>query len=880
MDIKKAKESNNIVEVVGRFVTLTQKGHNHKGCCPFHNESTPSFTVSENLQRYKCFGCGATGDVIDFVTRINNWDVKQAYDYLIGEGVSATPVYSFEERAKNNSNDWQPVLPIPEGIKTPSFNHKFYGKPSKVWTYTDIDGRTLGYISRFDTEEGKQILPLTYCRKPDGAEQWRNKAFPTPRPLYNLAALKDKPNARIILVEGEKAADAGQSLIPTSVWLSWPGGSKAVKYADFSVLKDRYVYLWPDKDKPGFDAMFEIAEILEKIGCKVQWITPPPKAPKGWDIADTRWNSEQAKQYAKNNTGPVPPKDTLPVFEQEVKKEPVAVAKQEPQPEQEQDSKLPPFVALGWDKNEAGKANYHFYVYSKKTVLSFSSSSLSLTSLMELAPISYWEMNFKGKKGVDLPAAQNYLINISNQKGPFSPSIRGRGAWLDKNRVVIHNGPYLLVDGKKEELHQFKSKHIYENSPNLGFQLSKPLAANEASVLIKLVRLLDWERSINALLLIGWCAVAPICGALNWRPHIWLTGPAGSGKSWVFLNIVRRLLGDTCLAVQGDSTEAGLRQTLGHDAIPVVFDEAEQYEDERGSGRIQNVLSLMRTASADDGGVLVKGSANGNARSFKIRSCFAYASVIVQVKNQADRSRVTILSLNGGPQTEERKENFKKIVEIHNKSITDDFVLGFRSRIVGMMPTILKNIPVFTAAATEVLGVQRAGDQLGVLLAGAYAVWSDGVITYENALEIVKKHNWDEEKGTDTLMDEMSLLNTIIETVEIVDKNGVKITRSIGELIKIAAGYGTDDLFSRSYASESLNRFGIRIDDDDRYFIVANSHSWIKKILQRTAFANNHHKILQRIKGAMPSDKPVRFGAGGQHRAVFVPISILFDEKI
>ena len=102
--------------------------------------------------------------------------------------------------------------------------------------------------------------------------------------------------------------------------------------------------------------------------------------------------------------------------------------------------------------------------------------------------------------------------------------------------------------------------------------------------------------------------MSPFCGALKWRPHIWLTGSAGTGKSWVFKNVVRRLLGETALAVQGETSEAGLRQTLGHDALPVVFDEAD-IDDRRSADRIQNILTLMRSASTDDGGLLLKGSA-------------------------------------------------------------------------------------------------------------------------------------------------------------------------------------------------------------------------------------------------------------------------------
>lgn len=75
----------NIVDVIGRHVTLKKAGINYKGVCPFHNEKTPSFVVSDTKQIFTCFGCGATGDVIEFVQRYHNLDFHDAVEKLAGE---------------------------------------------------------------------------------------------------------------------------------------------------------------------------------------------------------------------------------------------------------------------------------------------------------------------------------------------------------------------------------------------------------------------------------------------------------------------------------------------------------------------------------------------------------------------------------------------------------------------------------------------------------------------------------------------------------------------------------------------------------------------------------------------------------------------------
>ena len=68
--IEEIKANTDIVEVVSQYVSLKRKGRNYFGLCPFHNEKSPSFSVSETKQIFHCFGCGAGGDVIGFLKKI------------------------------------------------------------------------------------------------------------------------------------------------------------------------------------------------------------------------------------------------------------------------------------------------------------------------------------------------------------------------------------------------------------------------------------------------------------------------------------------------------------------------------------------------------------------------------------------------------------------------------------------------------------------------------------------------------------------------------------------------------------------------------------------------------------------------------------------
>ena len=88
-----------IVDIVGRVVPLTKKGNNYWGCCPFHNEKTPSFSVREDWGKYHCFGCGESGDIISFVMKTKNMDFKAAIAELAQQAGLKLPDYNPKDAA-------------------------------------------------------------------------------------------------------------------------------------------------------------------------------------------------------------------------------------------------------------------------------------------------------------------------------------------------------------------------------------------------------------------------------------------------------------------------------------------------------------------------------------------------------------------------------------------------------------------------------------------------------------------------------------------------------------------------------------------------------------------------------------------------------------
>ena len=94
--MQELKFKNNILEVIGSYVSLDRKGNTHWACCPFHHEKTASFAVNESEQFYHCFGCGVSGDVVKFVQEIESTDFLGAVRILANRAKMEVPEANFD----------------------------------------------------------------------------------------------------------------------------------------------------------------------------------------------------------------------------------------------------------------------------------------------------------------------------------------------------------------------------------------------------------------------------------------------------------------------------------------------------------------------------------------------------------------------------------------------------------------------------------------------------------------------------------------------------------------------------------------------------------------------------------------------------------------
>ena len=237
--------------------------------------------------RFHDFETGKSGDALKLV-EIKTGCTGKALSEWVKAFIGYVPQHPQKE-----THEWKPITPVPQGESIHNLDADLTRGLAKRdmeetarYCYRDLEGNILGYVVRFEGAEDKLTLPLTYCRNELGEESWRWKGFPMPRMPYGAEVLKNSVKP-ILIVEGEKTAEAAKKIFPGLTVLSWVGGAGSVHLTEWSVLMRREVILWPDNDKPGLKCMAKLKSILDAAGVDlVRVVQLPAGTPKGWDLAD------------------------------------------------------------------------------------------------------------------------------------------------------------------------------------------------------------------------------------------------------------------------------------------------------------------------------------------------------------------------------------------------------------------------------------------------------------------------------------------------------------------------------------------------------------------------------------------------------------------
>lgn len=316
--------------------------------------------------------------------------------------------------------------------------------------------------------------------------------------------------------------------------------------------------------------------------------------------------------------------------------------------------------------------------------------------------------------------AAEILMSAAAHAGMFDPQgkVRGRGAWRDVGgELILHCGDKVyrggLPSGMGWEDPDLIDGYVYPTAPAMPRPDPGPCDHSAGSELLNLLRCWYWERDkIDPYLLLGYIVAAPFGGALDWRPHVWVTGDSACGKSTLEKKLLQWLFEGASLRTH-QATEAAIRQVLGNQTLPVFFDELEA---EANNDRAQKVIALARLASSE--GVIFRGGSDHRATEFTARSCFYFSSILLPAMSPQDRNRMAILELKAVPAgAREPMIDRQRILELGKQ---------LRRRVVDQWPRYDETLSAYRSALGRSGHKGRSQDQFGTLLAFADLVLYDG----------------------------------------------------------------------------------------------------------------------------------------------------------
>lgn len=501
--------------------------------------------------------------------------------------------------------------------------------------------------------------------------------------------------------------------------------------------------------------------------------------------------------------------------------------------------------------------------------------------LLKLAPLEYWRGKYaqRNKKtgevvGYDWAQAADDVSRAADRSGVFEvDQLRGRGVWIDDGRTVWHLGNRLEVDGVETPLTDLRSAHQYGLMPALPIDPTvAPLDDDHGRQILQVFRDCGWQGPSDHLHLAGWIVLSNVGGAIRKRPGLQVSSPYGSGKSDTIENGILPLQGGIGRISSG-STEAGIRQLIGRDALPCTIDESEAEDGRKRDAQ----LRLVRLSF--DGKDQVKGTPSGEAMTFCLRSSLALAGINAPIDNPADRSRMAVIGRRMMP-----ADQWKEVSRRRSALITTEIGQQLIRRTVSNLPALLENITTMGRVISGQIASNeggRAGDTYGALLAGAHHLTSTKQLTEDEAQTWLDSMGWDithadtddtdRKAGAEGRQCLEYLLAHEVRWQPAYDPDaGRPSTGSLTVRELVALAHLSPRSIDGQEARTALGRKGIHATPEG--LAVARSAPGTVAIFGNNKWMKGGHASrLLEIEGTTRTNGTTRFPSGGSHRAVIVP---------
>lgn len=605
---------------------------------PEHDDKNPSMSISDKVDGgvFKCHSCGIQGNHITYLK-----------DY-------ASPALRARWQA-GGFGDSKHKSAEPKEVKPRALPKSAVG----TWLYHNERGEVIGAKCRFKKGDGAK----SYANYTARGELFVPKT-PARSVLWQLPKIlaSDCP---VVVVEGEKCAEAAQAVLGEEFIVTcWRDGTSGVSKSDggfgkraavniveVAPLKGRAVILWADADSVGILAMQQFARRIHKLAAKVFMIDAAwlkDNAPAKWDVADAivdGWTGKQIAAFMRKRA-------LVPEIQD--------IAELKPPQDERVD-------AVDYTLNVNGGKHFKilgheseqvvFQIVKSGEIIKRKYEALHSESvlLITLCDDYFWWLSLFNDDCRKLTASRRISIAgamraVAIDKGQYASDREcGVGVWRHDKQYIINVGSKVieLPGGKSSSLAEISNEQTIFH---IGAR-QRLAAQGEHSQLTRLFDALlkyRWRSVLDGYMFCGWLCAAAVGGALKYRPHVWLSGEYGTGKSYLIDEVARRFFSKWGVSILPGTTISGLRRLMKLTSCPVIFDEAEARG--RNAELLRDEISAIMKCASSGEGVIVHGAARGEGVvKYSPRSCFLLSSIVQSSLDSATSSRITSLELSAKP---------------------------------------------------------------------------------------------------------------------------------------------------------------------------------------------------------------------------------------
>lgn len=523
-------------------------------------------------------------------------------------------------------------------------------------------------------------------------------------------------------------------------------------------------------------------------------------------------------------------------------------------------------------------------------------SAHSEIDLYKIVPSgAFWKRYCGGDSGISWKKIARLMIAECHAKGYYlSNETRGSGIFNDRGRIVVNLGSCLLVNSPGESsfvpvhMAHFKGQFSYASPKRM--TLPPPLDRDDLNKIMPLLEGLPLADKSEALILAGMIVCGHLAGALEWRPHFWLNGAAGSGKSDI-LKLVVAALQPTEFYFKGDTSAAGIRDNIQNASGLVIVDEVEKMggSGERTSSinairRVDSLTEMMRSASDGSIAKVAKGGPGGNGFTVQIRCCALFASIYYGVEMAQDFRRFCFMTLsNPATRDPQQKRDYRakirpKLVE----TFTPEFAMRLYSWSAVNSRWIMETIEFFRQTLLEHTKDAGEADQWGTVLGAAWCLSRFGEVASENDVQVMFADVYNNMESMAWEMLDAGHGEQVLQSLMQSKPQGEHFT--FGEQVEaqrraMATGRG-DDNGSQMWLARHGIVIAVSEDGKSHDMLICPGHRQLRRIMSDEGYRDYRQAFMSRkgVTVRIPAE-PIDFAGFHAKRVIVVPLPKIVRDK-